>query len=90
MWPDVPTQTRRAVGLTLSGAKQHHDAIEVLELSARLCQNSSRAYQGLGEAHATARQSRSAIRTYERSLEIDPRNEVSKVALVRLRGRKAP
>jgi tetratricopeptide (TPR) repeat protein len=76
------------VGRDLIGANRHRDAAKVLALNAQLFPGSAAAHRSLGEAHAAAGEIALAIRSYERSLAIDPRSEASKVALARLRERR--
>jgi tetratricopeptide (TPR) repeat protein len=78
------------VGADLTSAKKHKDAIEVLEVNARLFPRSSSAHQRLGAAYAAAGDTRLATRSYSRSLALDPNNAASKTALARLRGKQAP
>jgi tetratricopeptide (TPR) repeat protein len=88
--PDAVESRLAAVGADLTEAKKHHDAIEVLALNARLFPRASSAHQRLGEAYAAAGDTTRAIGSYERSLALDPKNDASKAALARLRGKKAP
>jgi hypothetical protein len=76
------------VGRDLIGAKKHRDAVKVLTLNAQLFPGSAAAHRSLGEAHAAAGEIGLAIRSYERSLAIDPGSEESKVALARLREKR--
>ncbi len=78
------------IGADLTAAKKHRDAIEVLELNARLFPNDASAHQRLGEAFAAAGDTTRAIRSHERSVAIDPRNAASKAALAALRKKTAP
>ena len=78
------------VAADLAAAKQNRDAIQVLELNVRLFPRSSSAHQRLGQAYAAAGDTRLAMRSFERSLAIDPKNEASKTALASLRGKKTP
>lgn len=80
----------RAVGTTLSSVKQIQNAIEVFKLNAQLFPNSPRVYQSLGEAYATAGDTKVAIRNYENSLALDPKNDAVKLAVAKLRGSKSP
>jgi len=76
------------VGRDLIGAKKYRDAVKVLALNAQLFPGSAAAHRSLGEAYAAAGDIALAIRSYERSLAIDPRSEASKAALVKLRGKR--
>ena len=88
--PDAIESRLAGVGADLIEAKKHHDAIEVLKLNARLFPRASSAHQRLGEAYAAAGDTKLAIESYERSLALDSKNDASKAALTRLRGKKAP
>jgi tetratricopeptide (TPR) repeat protein len=77
-----------SVGSDLSTAKKQREAIEVLELNARLFPASSNAHATLAEAYAAAGETKPAIQHYERSLAIDPKNERARVALAKLRAGK--
>jgi hypothetical protein len=79
-----------AIGATLGSAKKHRDAIEVYKLTAQLFPNSPSAYQRLGEGYAAAGETKLAIANYEKSLAMDPRNEMGKAALAKLRASKTP
>ena len=78
------------VGSDLTAARKHRDAIEVLELNARLFPRTATAHQRLGGAYAAAGDTTRARASYERSLGIDPKNEASRAALAALRATKAP
>jgi len=75
------------VGRDLIGAKKHRDALKVLALNAQLFPASAAAHRSLGEAYAVAGEIELAIKSYERSLAIDPGSEASKVALAKVRER---
>jgi len=77
-----------AVGRDLIGVKNHRDAISVLALNAQLFPTSAAAYLSLGEAYAAAGDTTLAIQNYEKSLAINPRNEVGKAALAKLREKR--
>jgi predicted TPR repeat methyltransferase len=78
------------VGADLVAARKHRDAIEVLALNAKLFPRSSSAHRRLGDAYAAAGDTRLAVRSYERSLALDPRDDASRAALARLRSKKLP
>ena len=88
--PDAIESRLDGVGADLTAAKKHRDAIQVLELNARLFPRASSAHQRLGEAYAAAGDTTLATQSYEKSLEIDPKNAASRAALARLRASKAP
>jgi len=78
------------VGRDLSSAKKTRDAIEVLELRARLFPRSWSAFAALGEAYASAGETGLAIRSYEKSLAINPKSDAGRAALAKLRERRSP
>jgi tetratricopeptide (TPR) repeat protein len=63
------------------------EAIEVLSLNVKLFPDSWNAYDSLGEAYATAGQKDLAIQNYEKSVQLNPKNENGKAALQKLRGK---
>ena len=76
------------VARDLLGAKQLRDAVKVLALSAELFPNSAAAHRSLGEAYAAAGDIALAIKSYERSLAIDPGSKASKAALASLKEKR--
>jgi len=86
--PRVIDTRLTGIGSDLSAAKKHRDAIEVLELNARLFPMSSSAHAALGAAYAAAGETKRAMQQYERSLTIDPKNEAGRAALAKLRAHK--
>jgi tetratricopeptide (TPR) repeat protein len=74
-----------AVGRDLSASKRHRDAIEVLELNARLFPTSFGAHDALAEAYVAAGRTRLAIDQYVKSLAINPKNDAARTALAKLR-----
>lgn len=79
-----------SVGADLAAAKQHRDAIKVLELNATLFPGSARAHAALGEAYAAAGDSTRAAQHYESSLTIDPKNDALRASLSKLRASRSP
>ena len=88
--PDAIESRLGGVGADLTAARKHRDAIEVLELNARLHPRASSAHQRLGEAYAAAGDVRRATESFERALAIEPTNAASKAALARLRRPTSP
>jgi tetratricopeptide (TPR) repeat protein len=78
------------VGSDLSAAKNSRDAIEVLELNARLFPSSTDAHVALAAAFAAAGDPGLARQHYEKALAIDPKNEPARTALAKLRGSTSP
>lgn len=66
------------------------DAVEVLKLNARNYPNSSNVHDSLGEAYMAHGQTELAIESYERSIELDPKNANAKMKLEELRKSPAP
>ena len=74
-----------SVGNDLREAKNARDAIRVLAVTAQLFPGSAAVHRSLGEAYAAAGETRLAIRSYETSVAIDPKNAASRAALAKLR-----
>jgi tetratricopeptide (TPR) repeat protein len=74
----------------LIAAKNHRDAITVLKMNAQLFPQSPRVYYLLGEAYASANDTKLAAENYEKSLAIDPKFEPSRAAMTKLRGTNSP
>ena len=72
------------VGSDLSAAKNSRDAIEVLELNARLFPSSSAAHASLAAAYAAAGDTGRARQHYEKALALDPKNDAARRALAKL------
>ena len=77
-------------GYALLSAKKVTDAIEVLKLNTQLFPNSFNAYDSLGEAYAAAGNRELAVKSYEKSIALNPKSESGKVGLAKLRGAKTP
>jgi tetratricopeptide (TPR) repeat protein len=73
------------IGSDLLAAKNGRDAIEVLELNARLFPGSASAHAALADAYAAAGDTARARQHYERALAIDPNNEAARKALAKPR-----
>jgi tetratricopeptide (TPR) repeat protein len=78
------------IGSDLTAAKNSRDAIEVLELTARLFPKSAAAHVALAEAFAAAGDPGLARQHYEQALAIDPKNDAAQKALAKLKGSKSP
>lgn len=78
-----------STGYALLGAKKINDAIKVLKLNVELFPSSFNTYDSLGEAYAAAGETKLAIASYQRSVELNPKNENGKTALAKLRGTKS-
>ena len=76
-----------SLGYQLLSAKKVEDAVEVLKLNVRLHPESWNVYDSLGEAYATGGQKELAIQNYEKSLKLNPNNELGKASLAKLRAK---
>ena len=85
--PDAIENGINSAGYGLLEAGKPQDAIEVLKMNVRLYPKSWNAYDSLGEAYAAAGQKDLAIQNYEKSLELNPKNESGRAALAKLRQR---
>jgi tetratricopeptide (TPR) repeat protein len=72
-------------GYHLLSAKKIKEAIEVFKLNVQLHPQSWNSYDSLGEAYAADGNKKLAIRNYEKSLELNPKNETGKAALAKLK-----
>ena len=72
-------------GYALLDAGKHKEAIEAFKMNVQLHPNSWFAYDSLGEGYAEAGQKDLAIKNYEKSVELNPKNETGLAALKKLR-----
>jgi tetratricopeptide (TPR) repeat protein len=79
-----------SLALALAEAKNHRDALEILKFSTQHYPSSTRGYRLLGNEYVAVGDTTHAIESYEKSLALNPKNEVSKAALAKLRGGKSP
>lgn len=63
-----------------------NEAIEILKLNVKLYPDSWNPYDSLGEAYALAGNKELAIQNYQKSLELNPKNEIGIIALKKLKG----
>jgi len=75
-------------GYSLLEQKKFDQAIEVFRLNVKLYPQSGNTYDSLGEAYALAGNKKLAIENYEKSIQLDPKNENGKLALARLKTAK--
>jgi tetratricopeptide (TPR) repeat protein len=73
-------------GYRLLAAGKVNEAIEVFKLNVQLFPKSWNAYDSLGEAYAKAGNKPLAIQNYEKSVQLNPKNEAGKAALAKLKG----
>jgi tetratricopeptide (TPR) repeat protein len=67
--------TLNQLGYTLLRDKKQDDAIKVFQLNVQEYPQGSNCYDSLAEAYMTAGQRDLAIKNYEKSLELNPKNE---------------
>jgi tetratricopeptide (TPR) repeat protein len=73
--PEAMEISMNTTGYNLLRAKRVDDAIEVFLLNVKLFPNSWNTYDSLGEAYAAAGKKDLAIKNYERSIEMNPKND---------------
>src|SRR2546423_1021866 len=79
-----------AAGYQFIAAKKVKGAIEILKLNVKLNPNSWNVYDSLGEAYALNGDKRQAIKNYEKSIALNPKNENGKAALAKLKNKQRP
>ena len=82
---DVGEGQLNSLGYRLLGNNKLKKAIEIFKFVVSEYPESANAYDSLGEAYMKAGEKELAIRNYERSLELDPKNENAKKMLEDLR-----
>jgi CubicO group peptidase (beta-lactamase class C family) len=75
-----------AVGYMLLRAQRAEQALEVFELNTRVFPEAFNTWDSLGEAHMVLGHDEDAIRSYERSLELNPNNTNAEAMISRIRG----
>lgn len=63
------------------------EAIDLFKMNVQLYPASWNVYDSLGEGYATAGENALAIQNYEKSLQLNPKNETGKAALAKLKGK---
>lgn len=76
------------LGYNLTGLKRVKDAIEVFKLNVEDHPQSPNTYDSLGEAYMIDGKKELAIKNYERSIELDPKNANGIASLKTLRESK--
>jgi len=76
-----------SLAYNLLEAKKTAEAVDMLKVNVRLYPQSWNAYDSLAEALAAAGEKELAIQNYEKSISLNPKNEMGKAALAKLRGR---
>lgn len=76
-----------SLGYNLLRAGKAAEAVDMLKVNVRLYPQSWNAYDSLAEAFAAAGENELAIQNYEESISLNPKNEIGKAALAKLRGK---
>jgi CubicO group peptidase (beta-lactamase class C family) len=79
-----------AVGYALMGMRRVVQALEVFELNTRVFPDAFNTWDSLGEAQMMLGQDEEAIRSYQRSLELNPENSNAEAMIARIRQRAQP
>jgi len=74
-----------AVATPLINANKPDDAMTWLQLNAEFFPKSSATYAALGQAYAKKNDTTSAIKNYEKAIELDPNNQIAKRQLEQLK-----
>ena len=74
-------------GYNLLSANRINDAIEVFRLNVKLHPNAWNPYDSLGEALALAGNKKEAIENYEKSIQLNPKNDNGKKAIEKLKAK---
>ena len=83
--PESIENNLNATGYQLLELGKANEAIEVFKVNVQLYPKSWNTYDSLGEAYAAAGNKPLAIHNYEKSLELNPKNESGKAALAKLK-----
>lgn len=84
----VEERTLNAVGLRVLYSGQEQDGIAILQRNVQEYPQSANTYDSLGEAYAKVGQKELAIKNYEMSLQLDPKNQNAIDAIKKLRAAK--
>jgi tetratricopeptide (TPR) repeat protein len=74
-----------ATGYQLLAQKKTKEAIDLFKLNTQFYPNSANTYDSLGEAQALDGDKTEAIKNYEKSIALNPKNENGKAALAKLK-----
>jgi len=74
-----------AAATPLINANKPDDAIALLQLNVEFYPRSSATYAALGQAYAKKSDTASAVKSYEKALELDPNNQIAKRQLDQLK-----
>jgi len=91
-WSSVPAapateHSINSAAYALMQTGKSTEAIELFKLNVRLYPESWNVYDSLGEGYAGAGEKALAIQNYEKSMQLNPKNENGKVALAKLQGK---
>ena len=82
-----PERSLNSAGYTLMADGKLKEAIELFKMNVQLYPQSWNVYDSLGEAYANAGETALAIQNYEKSLQLNPKNEAGTAALAKLKGK---
>jgi tetratricopeptide (TPR) repeat protein len=85
---DQPEEAINRAGYALMTSGKVTEAIELLNMNVRLYPQSWNAYDSLGEAYAKAGKTALAIQNYEKSVQLNPKNDTGVAALKMLKGKE--
>lgn len=83
----TPEQGINDAGYGLMESGKLQDAIELLKMNVRLFPEAWNTYDSLGEAYAKAGETALAIQNYEKSIQLNPKNDLGKAALAKLKSK---
>jgi len=72
-------------GYVLLTSKKIPEAIEIFKLNVKLFPDSWNVYDSLGEAYAAAGDTKEAIENYEKSIQLNPKSDLGKATLAKLK-----
>ncbi len=86
MSPQSLENNLNELGYKYINAKKINEAIEIFQLNVKLWPQAWNSYDSLGEAYALAGNKDLAIQNYQKSMELNPKNENGIAALKKLKG----
>lgn len=85
--PPTTEQSINRAGYEVMQSGKSKEAIELFKLNVQLYPESWNVYDSLGEAYAAGGEKALAIENYEKSLQLNPKNETGRAALTKLKGK---
>jgi tetratricopeptide (TPR) repeat protein len=87
--PAQPSAERsiNSAGYALMADGKVKEAIELFKMNVQLYPQSWNVYDSLGEAYANAGETALAVQNYEKSLQLNPKNDTGKAALAKLKAK---